>query len=141
MRKLKVYFALLGFAFDFIPLQVNNNKNYSLDYGGSDEISAYAVGTNSNNLNKYFINLRNNFGNNFTESSCGYVATGMLLTYYDSLINGDIVSSSHDVKSTYSTIKLDNSTADSPGSQFDSNQSFNNTQEYWNYLNSTKNSN
>ena len=48
----------------------------------------------------YFNNLNTNFGNN-THGSCGFVAMGMLLSYYDTYWDNSIISSNYDVKSNY----------------------------------------
>ena len=45
----------------------------------------------------YFSKLHTNFGNNQTESTCGYVALAMLLTYYDNIVNDCIVSDGFEV--------------------------------------------
>lgn len=45
----------------------------------------------------YFSNLLFNFGNNQTESTCGYVALGMLLSYYDNIVNDYIVDDNFEV--------------------------------------------
>lgn len=47
---------------------------------------------------EYFDNLTTNFGRNDTASTCGYVAIGMLLTYYDSIIDKNIVADAYGVK-------------------------------------------
>ena len=52
----------------------------------------------SNFKDSYFDNLTNNFGMN-CKGSCGYVAIGMLLSYYDTYLNGNIVSENYDVNS------------------------------------------
>lgn len=46
----------------------------------------------------YFDNLTNNFGMN-CKGSCGYVAIDMLLSYYDTYLNDNIVSEDYDVNS------------------------------------------
>lgn len=45
----------------------------------------------------YFSNLLTNFGNNQTESTCGYVALAMLLRYYDIYVNDNIVDDAYEV--------------------------------------------
>ena len=44
----------------------------------------------------YFHNLNENFGNNI-ESTCGYVAAGMLLSFYDSYWNDNFIQEDYDV--------------------------------------------
>lgn len=46
----------------------------------------------------YFKGLTSNFGNN-KKNSCGYIATSMLLTYYDTFLNDNIVPECYDVTS------------------------------------------
>lgn len=45
----------------------------------------------------YFSNLLSNFGNNQTNSTCGYVALAMLLSYYDNVLNDNIVADDYEV--------------------------------------------
>lgn len=47
----------------------------------------------------YFDNLTTNFGKNY-KGSCAYVAIGMLLSYYDTLLNDNIVPEQYDVISS-----------------------------------------
>lgn len=49
-------------------------------------------------LDAYFINLRHNIGNNI-KGSCGYVAIGMVLSYYDTFLNDDIIPEKYDMVS------------------------------------------
>ena len=44
---------------------------------------------------KYFTKLTHNFGNN-QEGSCGYVAAGMLLSYYDSFLSDEFIPENYD---------------------------------------------
>lgn len=62
--------------------------------------SAYSSGINSysNYLISYFDNLTYNFGMNY-KGSCGYVAIGMLLSYYDSYLSDDIIPEQYDINS------------------------------------------
>ena len=70
----------------------------------------------------YFDNLRYNIGSNTTDlypGSCSYVALGMLLAYYDSIANDNVIAETYDVTSTksfssYGSIDVANYTA-SPG--------------------------
>lgn len=70
----------------------------------------------------YFDNLRYNIGSNTSTSfsgSCAYVASGMLLAYYDSIENDNVIAEMYDVTSTkafssYSAIDVADYTA-SPG--------------------------
>jgi len=61
---------------------------------------SYASGINSydNYKNSYFDNLTYNFGMNY-KGSCGYVAIAMLLSYYDTYLNDNIIAENFDVTS------------------------------------------
>ena len=48
----------------------------------------------------YYANLINNFGYNH-KGSCGYVALGMLLSYYDTYLNDNIIPEQYDKESKY----------------------------------------
>ena len=61
----------------------------------------------------YFSNLKDNFGNN-TIGSCGYVATAMLLSYYDTYLNDYIIDNTFDIPSVLSSLDLAQSHS-SPG--------------------------
>lgn len=61
----------------------------------------------------YFKNLQSNFGRN-AKGSCGYVATGMLLSFWDTYWDDDIIDEKYDQKSLLKTETFDYS-ADSPG--------------------------
>ena len=61
----------------------------------------------------YFKNLRTNFGNN-SQGSCGYVATGMLLSFWDTYWDDGIIEEAYDVNSDLNTNYFDFS-VDSPG--------------------------
>lgn len=59
----------------------------------------------------YFDNLTRNFGVNY-KGSCGYVAIGMLLSYYDTYLNDDIIPEKYDAVSSgdeYNMIERRNS--------------------------------
>ena len=53
----------------------------------------------------YFDNLTQNFGMNY-KGSCGYVAIGMMLSYYDTLLSDDIIPERYDVNSVGTTKSL-----------------------------------
>ena len=65
-------------------------------------------------MTAYFSNLTYNFGYN-QYGSCGYVAMAMLLTYFDTFMDDDIVPESYDVSGTLSSLDA-NSCSSSPGS-------------------------
>ena len=64
-------------------------------------------------LQAYYENLTYNFGMNY-KGSCGYVALGMMLSYYDTFLNDDIIPEEYDVISVGSTTDI-YSRLDSPG--------------------------
>lgn len=76
--------------------------------------------------NYYFMNLKNNIGNN-VYGSCTYVAMGMLLSFYDSYWDDSFVPEAYDVttefqpirQSDFDIIPLD---TESPGVLFESNE-------------------
>lgn len=68
------------------------------------------------NMIDYFSNLRQNFGYN-QMGSCTYVALGMLLTYYDTFTNDNIVPEAYDVISSGDTAQA--VISNSPGSVFE----------------------
>ena len=53
----------------------------------------------------YFHNLNYNYGNN-QKGSCGYVAMGMLLSYYDTFLNDSIIPEQYDQNSVNFSINL-----------------------------------
>lgn len=70
--------------------------------------------TNDTYCKAYFSGLNENFGENYV-GSCGYVALGQLLSYYDSFLNDTIIPEQYDVtsKGTETNISLRNNP--SPG--------------------------
>jgi len=64
------------------------------------------VGTHLNHYNNfmqsYFDNLTTNMGRNY-KGSCGYVAIGMLLSYYDTYLNDNIIPEVYDIVSSGGT--------------------------------------
>lgn len=84
----------------------DNNLDYSIE-----ELSDRESFTQMEN---YYYNLRGNFGYNQT-NSCGYVALGMLLTYYDSYWNDDLVPEQYDANAYLSDLNA-YSYSVSPGS-------------------------
>lgn len=56
-------------------------------------------------LEAYYTNLIDNIGYNL-KGSCGYVALGMLLSYYDTYQSDKIISKEYDCPSEYNTIKM-----------------------------------
>ena len=58
----------------FSNLSLSNNHDYDKQYESF--------------LQAYYENLKYNFGMNY-QGSCGYVALGMKLSYYDTFLNDD----------------------------------------------------
>ncbi len=54
------------------------------------------ISTYDNFMQAYFDNLTYNFGMNY-KGSCGYVAIGMMLSYYDTYYNDNIIPESYDI--------------------------------------------
>lgn len=67
----------------------------------------------SNFKNSYFYNLSQNYSEN-ENGSCGYVAIGMLLSYYDTYLSDDIIPGIYDSPSTGSSTNMIER-MDSPG--------------------------
>lgn len=97
----------------------------------------------NSNLETYFKKLENNFGNNSeAKASCGYVALTMVLNYYDTFLNGNIVDSIYEKKAEYSSVKLSLLDIESPGTLYEPDYKTlygkeldeNNTSSYLNYL-------
>lgn len=65
-----------------------------------DESTDYAtsISTYDNYLQAYFDNLTYNLGMNY-KGSCGYVAIGMMLSYYDTYYNDNIIPETYDIVS------------------------------------------
>lgn len=91
--------------------------------------------------NYYFMNLRNNIGNN-VYGSCTYVAMGMLLSFYDSYWDDSFIPEAYDVTTEFQPIRqtdfdiipLD---TESPGVLFESNELISNLSmnQYLNIVN------
>ncbi len=78
-------------------------------------------------LEAYFTNLIHNIGNNM-KGSCGYVAIAMLLSYYDTYLNDDIIPERYDVPSQAlhdeNNGKNMNARGNSPGIRYEDNVIF-----------------
>lgn len=64
----------------------NGSFNVPIPTSGATSYSTY--------LKHYYDNLTTNFGMNY-KGSCGYVGLGMLLSYFDSYFDGNLISSSY----------------------------------------------
>lgn len=69
-------------------------------------------------MRNYYYNLRDNFGYNEI-GSCGYVALGMLLTYYDSYYDDNIVADQYDANAHLENLN-EFASSSSPGSNEES---------------------
>ena len=134
-----------------ISLLVNCSYSFNTDYI-SHEVMKAAIGTDvivnstasisnaflSTYLQAYYSNLTQNFSENVM-SSCGYVALGMLLSYYDSFLSDDIIPEQYDIASVGSGTDM-MERRNSPGvlneeSGFSENSSFS---DYIDYLKTIK---
>ena len=86
----------------------------------------------SSSMKNYYFNLRKNFGYN-ERGSCGYVALGMILTYYDSYYNDKLVAEKYDAPAYMNSLS-NYTTASSPGSVETAIDSFQNLTDYYNSL-------
>ena len=98
-------------------LALGLRKSEGLDDEENQEIFTFKNKVNSKKntyMKTYFENLQTNFGNN-NKGSCGYVATAMLLSYYDTVLNEKIVPRQFDEPSlSHNTPDFQNS----PGIKF-----------------------
>ena len=79
---------------DYLVLSPERQQAYILDAlnaSYSSNVTCY-----DNYMEIYYDNLTQNFGKNY-KGSCGYVAIGMLLSYYDTFLNDNIIPEQYDV--------------------------------------------
>lgn len=94
-----------------LPIYAEENYFEQYEEMPSDMLSSYLSGaldsetSYSSNLYEYdsfleayYDNLTYNFGVNY-KNSCGYIALGMLLSYYDTYLNDDIIPEQYDISS------------------------------------------
>lgn len=82
----------------------DGEHEHILDNNMEDYYTTNSAGTiSSSPMKNYFYNLRRNYGYN-QMGSCGYVALGMMLTYYDSYWNDDIVPEQYDANAYLSDL-------------------------------------
>ncbi len=100
---LKPYFGNNFSKLDEICHSNSSDAEYTKEkiLEGVDSSVSYASNITSYNDFKaaYFDNLTYNFGMNY-KGSCGYVALGQLLSYYDTYLNDDIIPEQYDVVSS-----------------------------------------
>ena len=108
-----VVYTLLAFIIVLVAFGIKKlvTTDFDAEYGESDEVAQdirrevgledkdfdgiFNFGSVENSkkdkyLQTYFKNLKTNFGHNVADS-CGYVATAMLLSYYDTVLHDKIV--------------------------------------------------
>ena len=98
--------------------------NYPLPTSGSTSYSSY--------LKFYFDNLTQNFGMNYM-NTCGYVSLAMLLSYYDSVLDGDLVPDCYDIASRGPTSNMIDR-RNTPGVIHDDFDNMGHQSDYQNYL-------
>jgi len=116
--KSKVYtfiiiLSLLNLFFDekiILDGEIKENYDRANAYLGDGETDALfeelsskadnSIFLDNNYSTYYFSNLRRNFSNN-SYGSCGFVSIGMLLSFYDTYWNDNIISNNYDVCSTF----------------------------------------
>ena len=75
------------------------------DFLDDDVVYSSNINSYDNFLTAYFDNLTHNFGVNY-RSTCGYISIGMLLSYYDTFLNDNIIPESYDVASIGTTSNI-----------------------------------
>ena len=89
LKKLTALFLIVTFIFLLIPINKENHK--------VNADTAITTGY-ENFVQSYYDNLKFNFGYNHV-GSCGYIALGMLLSYYDTFHDDAIIPENYDVNS------------------------------------------
>lgn len=111
-------------------------ESESIEYAESNSIEVQGnpiIPEYKSFMQAYFNELTQNIGNN-QYGSCGYIALGMVLSYYDTFLSDNIIPEQYDVASignSYSIFHRDNS----PGIRYDQINA-SNTDEYISALNS-----
>ena len=103
---LKFVATVLFFVFLF-------SSFFTLTVGATDEDNVAPTFLNTP-ASFYFSALKTNFGNN-SRQSCGYISVSMLLSFYDSYWNGDIVPDDYNMAGNYSISSNAISVTSSPG--------------------------
>ncbi len=119
---------LISYADDF-----TEDENYQRIVHSLSPTTVYSsnILQYNNFMQAYFDNLTYNFGLNY-KGSCGYVAIGMLLSYYDTYLSDDIIPEIYDVNSIGDNANIA-SRRNSPGVLRDIIQDPNNPENY-NYV-------
>lgn len=163
MRKIKVFqtknslifFVSVSFllitTFNVNPRIYSNGNQVVLSQSKLGSIEADNIFYSNNNEENiflknnyaplYFRNLRTNFGNNVF-NSCTYVAMGMLLSYYDTYWNDNIIPENYDKNSAFwnSSSSLPQMDTESPGVLFEPNDYVKDIsgEEYLDFINQNK---
>lgn len=84
----------------YLTEAVENGRDFEIapTKGTVSYSTAISSGEPDTFLQAYFNCLKTNMGENY-KGSCGYVALGMLLSYYDTFLNDDIIPEQYDVVS------------------------------------------
>ena len=101
MKKILIYLSVI---FSFLVVlsieEIHNIKGEEI--GGTEKNTQYyydnddSISLNNYYATHYFYNLKNNFGNNLV-GSCAYVALSMLLSFYDTYWDDNIISENFDI--------------------------------------------
>lgn len=107
--KIKRIFFFMILTLLFIGGYGHPEKNHyfrnslTLNYEKSNKDYKYTFSVNPT-MSKYFKNLNKCIGKNLN-GSCGYVALGMLLSYYDTFYNDDTIAEQYDYQITPSSME------------------------------------
>lgn len=120
------FYKVICFVFFFSTILVIKPIAIRLDYENMDINDSTTLSTvrdynlnsknyySSNQLISYYANLKGNIGYNL-KGTCGYIAMAMLLSYYDTYVNDNIIPESFDaISSNVATVSIASRT-DSPG--------------------------
>lgn len=129
--------VILLFVFSLNFTNSFNNEHYfknsiSVNYTKGNINGNYSYSINPT-MNKYFRNLKSCMGRNLN-GSCGYVALGMLLSYFDTFYNDDTISEEYEYQIAPSS--MENLIDDSPGIMPEPSISGNSISDYTNFINS-----
>lgn len=103
----------------------------------TDDIDRSIGDFGSAKMFNYFNNLTNNFGNNNEPVySCGYVALGMLMNYFDTIYDDAVVEEKYEVNTSFDSIHFDANSCESPGTLYEQSSGINNitVSQYISYL-------
>lgn len=103
---------------DFKKMSVENIKYSSVLDNNTGVQNETELFLSDNFSTHYFYNLRENFGINL-HGSCGYIALGMLMTYYDTCWNESFVDDSFE-QDTMLSVNEFNASVNSPGAKSES---------------------